>query len=576
MRPTAFWRAHAHALLLPALAACAAGPRGTEAPAPARVVVEPPPIEAGVAPPPGPYAPGFDALHYEIALTLPDTGRYIRARSLARVRLVPGAVRPDTLRLDLTGLAVRDVRVDGLEAPFRQDAGKLRIAVPAGATPGDTLQVVVGYEGVPDDGLIIGPNVHGARTAFVDNWPNRARFWFPSIDHPSDKATVAYVVSAPEPWIVLANGVRIDAGAPPALEPPPAPEGGARRAIWRWATQAPIPTYTMVVGAAELATGRAGAACAPSDGRCIETTWWVFPQDTANARRIFGRADRMVEYFSDLIAPFPYEQLMHIQSSTRFGGMENVGAIFYDEKAIAGGTLSETTVAHETAHQWFGDAVTEADWHHLWLSEGFATYFAGLFLDHADGAAAFREYMERQRVRYTGSAVVDRPIVDPTERDLFALLNANNYPKGAWVLHTLRGVVGDPAFFEGIRRYYRAHEHGTAMTADLVAAMEAASGTELDWFFEQWVFRPGYPRLGVETRWDAARSELEVTVAQVQPESWPTFRLPITLEFAVPGGPVRRDVILDERVETIRVPLRAEPQGVVVDPEGWVLKEVVG
>lgn len=570
-----------HFLMLPAclaLAACAGGtstPPVDTTPRPALVeptLVEPPPIAAGQAPPPGPYAPGFDAVHYDIALTLPDTGSYIRGITTARIALVEP--RADTLALDLTGLAVARVRVDGDVVGHRQDAGKLYVPVPAAARVGDTIAVEVAYEGRPDDGLIIGPNVHGARTAFADNWPNRARFWFPSIDHPSDKATVAFAVSAPVPWAVIANGERSD---DVGFEPPPPQAGStAQRAVWRWATDTPIPTYTMVIGAAEFAIGRAGEACAPSDGRCIETTWWAFPPDTAHAARVFRRADEMVAYYSALIAPFPYEKLAHVQSSTRYGGMENVTAIFYDERAIAAGRDIEGTVAHETAHQWFGDAVTEADWHHLWLSEGFATYFGALFFEHADGVERFRQIMEANRQSYVASDVVGRPIVDPSETNLFALLNANNYQKGAWVLHMLRGTLGDSAFFDGVRRYYRAHEHGTALTEDLVRAMESASGRELDWFFEQWVFRPGHPRLRVEWVWDAGAREVVLTIEQAQPAAWPTFRLPMEVELVTPQGAVRRRVELDERRKLFRLPLAAPPTVVRVDPDGWVLKEEVG
>src|SRR5690606_9000333 len=188
---------------------------------------------------------------YGIALTLPDTGSYIRGVTTARIALVEP--RAGTLPLDLSGLAVARVRVDGDVVAHRHDAGKLYVPVPAAARVGDTITVEVAYEGRPDDGLIGGPNVHGRRTAFADNWPNRARFWFPSIDHPGDKATVAFAVSAPEPWVVIANGERRD---DVALEPPaPAAGSTARRTVWRWATDTPIPTYTMVIGAAEFAIG---------------------------------------------------------------------------------------------------------------------------------------------------------------------------------------------------------------------------------------------------------------------------------------------------------------------------------
>ncbi len=182
--------------------------------------------------------------------------------------------------------------------------------------------------------------------------------------------------------------------------------------------------------------------------------------------------------------------------------------------------------------------------------------------------------MEASRRAYLGSDVVDRPIVDPAEDDLFELLNANNYQKGGWVLHMLRGLLGDDAFFDGIRRYYGVHEHGTALTDDLVRALEEASGRELGWFFDQWVFRPGHPRLRVGWDWDAASREAVVTIEQRQPPAWPTFRLPLELELVTAGGAVRRTIEVDERREEVRVPLPEPPSSVRPDPDGRVLIEI--
>lgn len=543
---------------------------------------EPPPIRAGVAPPPGPYAPGFDALHYDISIALPDTGTEMIGRTVATVALV--APRQDTLSLDLTGLAVDSVRLvypystEALYGPglagrpveFGYAAGKLRVPIPASARAGDTLAVLVRYHGHPDDGLIIGPNVHGTRTIFADDWPNRARFWFPSIDHPSDKATVRFdVVGAPRP--VVANGG--SAKVIDALPPPDRPAGPWIGSHTSWRTDIPIPTYTMVIGAAPFVVDTVATPCV-APGRCVPVSTWLFPEDTAS-RRSFRRAGDIVAYFSSLVAPFPYEKLAHVESATRFGGMENASAIFYDQKALAAGRDIEETVAHETAHQWFGDSVTEADWHHLWLSEGFATYFAALYFEHADGVAKLRRMMEEAKQAYVGSPDVERPVLDTAQTDLFALLDRNSYQKGAWVLHMLRGVVGDSAFFAGIRGYYAAHAGGNALTADLQRAMERASGQPLGWFFDEWLRRPGYPRFRVSWRWLADARAAEVTIEQVQPAAWPTFRMPVTLELATPAGPVRRRVELSRRTETLRVPLASAPSAVALDPDGWLLKEVV-
>jgi aminopeptidase N len=528
-------------------------------------VVEPAPIPAARAPRPGEYGAAFDALHYDISLTLPPSGSVISGHTEITVARRPDA--PATLPLDLTGLAVAAVRVNGSPAGFSLDSGKLLIALPPNQPSGSPLRVAVDYGGTPDDGLIIRTNVHGHRAVFADNWPNRARFWFPALDHPADKATASFAIAAPAAWEVVANGNRT---GPPA--PSPAVDGTPMR-LTRWSIAEPISPYNMVVGAADLVVRSVGRPCVAT-GRCVDITTWMFPEDADKAAPSFRRAVDMVEYFSTLIAPFPYGKLAHVQSSTRFGGMENATAIFYAEKPIADGRNIEGTVAHEIAHQWFGDAVTEADWRHVWLSEGLATYLAVLFYEHVGGIAARREMMETARKTVVASKTGNRPVVDPDEQDLFRLLNPNVYEKASWVLHMLRGAIGDEQFFDGLRRYYHAHEHGTALTADLQHAMEQASGTRLDAFFEQWIFHPGFPRFRVSRRWNAATRTATVVVEQTQSTTWPVFHCPLTLELTTRSGKTRRQVEIRQRVERFSFALDSSPSGVVLDPDGWLLKNV--
>jgi aminopeptidase N len=534
----------------------------------------------------GAYEAGFDAIHYGIALTLPAGGSDIQAE--AEIRVVLLAPARDTLRLDFKapGLTVTSVRVgreagDEGPAPYRRQPGVVLVALPAGVKASDTLGVTVRYHGRVEDGLVMGANVHGDFTVFADDWPNRARDWFPSIDHPSDKATVSFAVSAPAAWSVIGNGSRVarDATAPT----PPAPGDGIARRVWHWVEAVPIPTYTMVIGAGRMGVadlgsvcGVGGAASSSSSHGCVPVSVWTFPGDSARAAPAFRRAPEMLRFYAGLIGPFSYEKLAHVESATMFGGMENVSAIFYDQGAIADGTLSEGTVAHETAHQWFGDSVTESDWSDLWLSEGFATYFSALFFEHADGEAAFRRIMAEAAQRYFASDVVDRPVVDTAQTNLLALLDANSYQKGAWVLHMLRGVLGDSSFFRGIRRYYAEHRNGNARSRDLESAMQAVSGHDLGWFFQQWLHRPGYPRLAVGWSWDATARAATLTLDQVQPRSWPTFRLPLTIAFWTGGREMRQDTTISRRQERLTFPLSQRPDSVSIDPDGWVLHELVG
>jgi len=538
---------------------------------------EPEPVRFGRVPPPGPYARSFDVLHYAIDIDLTRAAQVTDASApisgTAALDIFVLDAREDSVRLDLSGLrAVRvdigKTRDDPKSVEFRQEDGRLYAVLDDGIHRGDTIRVIVRYDGRPDNGLIIRRNVHGQPGAFADNWPDRARFWFPAIDHPSDKATAEFTVRAPAGWEVIANGARLTDTA------------GAN--VWRYRIDEPIPTYLMVIGAADFAIGTitpcANGGRAPHHANgCVPVSYWVFPQDSANGARIFRRGGEMVEYYSRLVAPFPYDRLAHVQSSTIFGGMENATAIFYSEQAISNGTLAEATVSHEVAHQWFGDAVTPGHWSDLWLSEGFATYFGNLFFEHTDGVEKFRELTRNSWNGYLRSDVTDLPIVDTTSvpgNDLVQLLNANSYNKGGAVLHMLRGLLGDDVFFRGVQRYYNRHVHGNARTPDFRRAIEEESGRGLGWFFEQWVYRPGYPVFRVSQTWDERAGEVVVGLEQVQKSDWPTFRMPLTLEFTTAQGTSRATVQVVGRNEVHRIRLPAPPTSVRIDPDGWVLHEI--
>jgi aminopeptidase N len=500
--------------------------------------------------------PTHDALHYDITLIPSDTGTHILGEVQINWRL--RSTELVEMQLDSAMRVVR-VLVDGKPntrlSRTRYGRSEGWIGVPHEKQPGDTISTRVRYRGYVRDGLIVRKNQYGDRTIFADNWPDRAHLWLPSQDHPSDKATVAFHVQAPLGRQVIANGVleKIDTLA-------------YNNAVWHYRLDTPIPVYTMVVGIGRLARTRLpDAACRL---KCIPHTVWTYPEDSTYAvTGPFRRAGQMLEYFSSLIAPFPYSSLAHVESSTRFGGMENSTAIFYDEKAYRQRTLGETLVAHETAHQWFGDAVTEADWHHLWLSEGFATYLAALWQAQADGDSAFRAGLDQAAATVFESKEIGSPILDTAAADLIGLLNSNNYQKGAWVLHQLRGMIGDSAFFTGLRRYYATYKDSTALSADFARIMSDAAGRELDWYFTQALLQPGYPVLDI--RWKHAGKKLTLSVVQAQPPEWGAFRIP-NLILLVDGTPVRLDVKGRESRQVVEG-ISRKPKRIQVDPKGWWL-----
>ena len=238
--------------------------------------------------------------------------------------------------------------------------------------------------------------------------------------------------------------------------------------------------------------------------------------------------------------------------------------------------LVEVT-AHEIAHQWFGDSVSIKTWSDLWLSEGFATYFAGLFVERHDGKEALRDYMRRQAESYfTYEQARRAPIYDTETEDLFKLLNGNNYQKGAWVLHMLRGLMGDRKFFRGIRAFYLAHEHKTASTEDLRLALEKASGMSLKEFFARWVYASGHPRYEASWTWQRTRGRRGVlTIRLRQTQAGAPFLTPLPVEI-VTARRTERTTLRPTGSETnMRFPLSNKPLDVRIDPDEVVLKEMV-
>lgn len=484
---------------------------------------------------------------YAVALTIPDTGSTIQATAGVFIR----AFEYDTIRFSLEGMQVDSVwRLDrGTPVPFNYDGHV--ITVPAGGQAPSGIGI--NYHGAPRDGLLIGTNARGRRVAFADNWPERARYWIPTIDRPGDKALVSFKVKTPSSWRVVSNG---RAAAPD-----------------NWVESHPIPPYTMVIGAGEFTVSSHRPVINGRDTIPIQV--WTYPEDSAFADSVpFRRATEIVEVMQRLIGPFPYEKLAHVQSSTKFGGMENSSAIFYAEKPYVERKMGEGVVRHETAHQWFGDAVTERDWPDLWLSEGFATYFDGVIGAALDGDTVLVNHMRASAESYFKSDVTDRPIVDSAwATDPIKLLNANSYPKGAWVLHMLRGLMGDSAFFRGLRTYYQTYRDSNATSADFERVMEKAATADYGWFFRQWLHQPGYPQLDVAWRYDAGARRVVVGITQRQKAEWGLFRLPaLTLEFVGANGTVvRRDVAVSSRETNLRLDVPFAPSEVRADPDGTLL-----
>ncbi|MBD2702115.1 DUF3458 domain-containing protein [Spirosoma sp. BT702] len=513
--------------------------------------------------------PGVDVLHYGFSLTLSDSSNQIKGETTIRFTRADDR---QTVWFDLissksdssvTGMKVRSVALaDGKAAPFSQRNNRVFINLPA--APNQPTELVIRYDGIPEKGLIISRNKFGERTFFGDNWPNNARNYLPVVDHPSDKATCTFAVNAPATYRVIANGKFMGESS--------LPNG---RKLTRWQETTPIPTKVMVIGAAQFAVEEVGAV----GGVPVQS--WLYPRDSQKGFIDYRPAKEILQYFINKIGPYSYEKLANVESTTIFGGMENASCIFYNEKVIVGRKDSdvEALLAHEIAHQWFGNSATETDWSQLWLSEGFATYFSALYLEHAYGKDTLNAVLNQNKGQiFRYSALKPKgTIVDSTANDLMDLLNPNSYQKGGWVLHMLRHELGDDTFWKGIRAYYEKFRNRNAQTSDLQAVMESASGKKLGQFFQQWLYQPGYPEIVWGTSYDEAKKALVIDIRQAQ-RTGAFFAIPLTFSIRdARGRELSRTARLNmtEQNQTFTVPMATKPAAVAIDPDNTVLMRAV-
>jgi aminopeptidase N len=516
-----------------------------------------------------PKNPNIDALNYAFTIELSDTTDLIVGELALDVRFVGAGVR--AVRLDLIsasaaqggkGMRVSDVTMNGTAIPFTHANDVLLVPLATAPVVNQRARLVVRYRGTPATGLKIGNNKYGDRTFFSDNWPDKARHWLPTIDHPYDKATSEFIVTAPSHYQIVSNGLQVEISDVP---------GGRRRTHWKNAV--PIAPWLYVLGAARFAVQRVGTF----DGKAIET--WVYAQDRDAGFADFATPTKEVlAYYTDYVGPFAYERLANIQSNSVSGGMEAASAILYSESSVTGtGSVRwRNVVIHEIAHQWFGNAVTEADWDDVWLSEGFATYFTLLYIEHAYGRDEFVRGLQSSRSTVMSFAAKNPAytIIHQNLSRMEDVTSSHTYQKGSWTLHMLRGVIGSEAFQRGIRAYYARHFNGNATTADFRRAMEEASGQELGWFFEQWLYKPGTLKVAGSWSYDAAARQVRLTLDQVQTDGQ-LFTMPIEIGVYSKGQPtpVMERVRVTAKSNTFTINAPTAPDSVRLDPNVWVLMD---
>ena len=501
----------------------------------------------------------IDIIHYDFSISVSDTSNVIYGHSKITVNFV-GTV--NTLEFDLKnrgtgdkGMAVQNVTFDKGSLKWSHADNKIIINLDESIKAGSTGVFSIDYSGIPADGLIISDNKFGERTFFADNWPDRARNWIPCIDHPYDKATVDFIVTSPDHYEVVGSGYLVEESCMPG-----------HTKLTHWREDVPLATKVMAIGIASFAAKLEGNV------NDVPVWSWVFTENRKEGFYDYSVAVKPLAFYSQLIGPYPYEKLANVQSKTIFGGLENASCIFYAENSVTGKGKAEDLMAHEIAHQWFGNSVTENDWHHIWLSEGFATYLTAVYLEKTYGKGKLDETMKSARDRVIGSYLRSpRPVVDTTVTDLMRLLNANSYQKGAWVLHMLRRELGDDLFWKGMRLFYEDYKNKNALTSDFQQVMEKVSNRDLGQFFKQWVYIPGQPDLKITMKPSERKGFTDLTIEQTQDY---LFSFDIEIELKNQQGSSLVKIPVSKRITTKTIGIDKITE-VIPDPEINLLYRMV-
>ena len=423
---------------------------------------------------------GYDALHYDLALEVDmETGAVV-AELVMKAEAAHGLTSFD---LDFLGPDIDAVEVDGRASVFTREEGELIITPPETIAKGQPFTTIVRYHGKPnpvkDPGVPFVPGGIGwlkkKNAIYVMSEPSGTRGWVPCNDHPLDKATWAIDVTVKKPYVAACNGLLV---AEVDL-------GETRR--FSFEASDPMASYLVTVNIAEfdveVTEGPGG----------IPLTHYFYKGAPEKARAPFARTSEMIEVFSELFGPYPFECFGGVLASARLGGaLETQTLVVYSRGS------GEGTISHELAHQWFGDCVSPASWDHLWLNEGFATYASWLWTEHEDGHEAYLKSAERSygAMRRMG------PPGDTGE----VIFSGSVYRRGAWVLHALRTELGDEAFFNSLRLWTSRFHDSAGTTDDFRSVCEEVSGKELKEFFAAWVYGEEAPKVeALEAKLEAAR-----------------------------------------------------------------------
>ncbi len=518
------------------------------------------------------YAPDrtFDTTHIRIELDFDLKKRAAKGACDTHFTALEDKLKK--IELDAAGMKILKVTDGrGHALPHKHKDDKLEITLPRTLALGETGLARVEYRiEDPEVGLHFvaenSPNARGAQV-WSHGEPEDSRYWFPCHDAPHEKATSEVVAVVPAGYMAVSNGVLVSRSKGPR----------AGTETFHWRMERPHAPYLICVCVGRFSEIK-------EQWEDVPVAYYCEKGREADARRGFGKTPAVLDFFSKKLGVrYPYARYAQVAVSEFPGGMEHTtcttqtDVALIDERAALD-TDFDGLVAHELAHQWFGDLLTCKDWSHAWLNEGFATYFESLFTEHDKGADEFRYEMSKYARSYfhEDESRYRRPIVTKEFKYPWVLFDRHLYEKGGAVLHMLRRHLGDEVWWRAIGHYVETHKDGVVETQDLVESIRQSTGKNVQPFFDQWIYRSGYPAFRLQHRWDAKAKTATLWTVQTQrvSEDSPLFKMKIDVVYRGRGWEERFTEEINQREHTFEHKLPGEPRTVEFDPEGWILKKV--
>ena len=508
----------------------------------------------------------FDVIHYDLNLNFAMTTGAMGGKVI--MTIVPTKTL-NSLTLNELGLLLDSLKVNGVPVTSGISIANEEFSfnLPSSAAAGESLSVAIWYRRPAGVSQITGrqgyyyffPDSAGLRDlpdtlGYTMSEPLDARCWLPCYDEPWDKATLELRATVPAGFIAASNGVLLGTT-----------HNADGTVTWHWRENHQIATYLIAVTISKWTVSTYPFVRSPGD--TVPVQYFVWRPDSAACASYLPTVARMIGNLSTLFGPYPFDKYgMTGITPFAYGGMEHQSIT----TLYRGNETNESVVVHELGHQWWGDNVTCGLWQDIWLNESFASYIEALWKESLGGAEALRQFMVSQ-FEYFDYGSWQGAVYDP-EGQGFGYFPQSVYSKGAWVLHGLRGVIGDSLFFASMRVYRARFQGGAAITEDFQDVVDSVSHRDMGWFFNEWIYGNGWPTYGFH--WSSGGGTVHLTIAQLQDTTWPTYKMPIQIRALAPGKDTTFIVLDSLRVQSFIQPLSFAPDSIAFDPNTWILKQM--